>query len=48
MDLSTFHSPAVKRLAAEHELDLADIPGSGLGGRIRRDDVLAYLEARER
>jgi pyruvate/2-oxoglutarate dehydrogenase complex dihydrolipoamide acyltransferase (E2) component len=45
-DLSRFHSPAVRGLAAEHGLDLADILGSGIGGRIRREDVLAYLEAR--
>ena len=48
MDVSTFHSPAVRRLAAKHDLDLADIPGSGIGGRISREDVLAYLEARGR
>ena len=34
-------SPAVKRLAAEHGLDLAAVPGSGVGGRILREDVLA-------
>ena len=32
-------SPAVKRLAASHGLDLATIRGSGVGGRILRTDV---------
>jgi pyruvate/2-oxoglutarate dehydrogenase complex dihydrolipoamide acyltransferase (E2) component len=46
-DFSTFHSPAVRRLAAENGLDPADIPGRGLGGRVRLEDVLAYLDARK-
>jgi len=41
-------SPLVRRLAREHQIDLAQIPGTGLGGRIRRDDVLHYLAQRER
>ncbi len=36
-------SPAVRRLAREHSVDLARISGTGLGGRITRDDVLRYL-----
>ena len=36
-------SPAVRRLAREHSVDLARIQGTGLGGRITRDDVLRYL-----
>jgi len=32
-------SPLVRRLAAENNLDLAKVPGSGVGGRIRREDV---------
>src|SRR5690606_39627773 len=39
-------SPLVKRLLKLHELDPEDIPGTGAGGRIRRDDVLAYLDRR--
>lgn len=38
-------SPAVQQLAAEHAIRLTDVPGTGLGGRITRKDVLAYLEA---
>ena len=36
-------SPAVRRLAREHSVDLARIQGTGLGGRITRDDVLRHL-----
>ena len=36
-------SPAVRRLAREHSLDLSLIRGTGMGGRITRDDVLRYL-----
>jgi 2-oxoisovalerate dehydrogenase E2 component (dihydrolipoyl transacylase) len=37
-------SPAVRRLAEENGLDPSVVPGSGEGGRVTRDDVLAYLE----
>ena len=36
-------SPAVRRLAREHSVDLYQVLGTGLGGRITRDDVLRYL-----
>ena len=37
-------SPAVRRLAREHSVDLDRIQGTGLGGRITRNDVLRHLE----
>ncbi len=37
------YSPAVQQLAAEHGVQLANVPGTGLGGRITRKDVLAYV-----
>ncbi|HCB13642.1 MAG TPA: dihydrolipoamide succinyltransferase, partial [Gammaproteobacteria bacterium] len=40
-------SPAVRRLAAEHGLDVAKIPGSGRNGRVTKADVLAYIEAQK-
>ena len=43
VDMARFHSPAVKRLAARHQLDLTAMTGTGIGGRIRQEDVLAYL-----
>ena len=47
IDRSDFYSPVVRRLAQEHGLDLAKIEGSGVGGRVRKRDVLAYLESGE-
>ena len=41
--VSTRLSPAVRKLAAENNLDPTTIKGSGLGGRVTRDDVLAVL-----
>ncbi len=40
-----FVSPVVARMVAEHGLDLARIPGSGLHGRVTKKDVQAYLAA---
>jgi 2-oxoisovalerate dehydrogenase E2 component (dihydrolipoyl transacylase) len=37
-------SPAVRRLAEEHGIDPTRLLGSGEGGRVTRDDVLAFLE----
>jgi 2-oxoisovalerate dehydrogenase E2 component (dihydrolipoyl transacylase) len=39
-------SPAVRKLAAEHGIDAASLRGSGMGGRVTRDDVLAAVESR--
>jgi 2-oxoisovalerate dehydrogenase E2 component (dihydrolipoyl transacylase) len=36
-------SPAVRKLAAEHGLDPLTLHGSGMGGRVTRDDVLAAV-----
>jgi len=38
-------TPLVRKLAAEHSVDLSGITGSGVGGRIRKQDVLAAAEA---
>jgi len=40
-------TPLVRRMVADHGLDLAEIPGSGLAGRVTKNDVLAYLERGE-
>jgi len=42
---SRHYSPVVRRIAAEHGVDLSQIPGSGRGGRVRKQDVLAFLES---
>src|SRR3984893_10931829 len=38
-------SPAVRKLAAEHGIDASALRGSGMGGRVTRDDVLAALDS---
>jgi pyruvate dehydrogenase E2 component (dihydrolipoamide acetyltransferase) len=38
-------SPLVRRLADEHDIDLTDVEGTGTGGRIRKQDVLAFVES---
>jgi 2-oxoglutarate dehydrogenase E2 component (dihydrolipoamide succinyltransferase) len=37
-------SPLVRRLAREHDVDLARVPGTGRGGRITKDDILSFIE----
>jgi pyruvate dehydrogenase E2 component (dihydrolipoamide acetyltransferase) len=37
-------TPLVRKMAAEHNLDLSAIPGSGLAGRVTKNDILSYLE----
>jgi 2-oxoglutarate dehydrogenase E2 component (dihydrolipoamide succinyltransferase) len=38
-------SPSVRKLAREYEVDLAEVTGSGSGGRITRDDVERLIRA---
>ncbi|MBT0721677.1 2-oxoglutarate dehydrogenase complex dihydrolipoyllysine-residue succinyltransferase [Tatumella sp. TA1] len=40
-----FLTPAIRRLIAEHTLDASQIKGSGVGGRITREDVEKHLAA---
>jgi pyruvate dehydrogenase E2 component (dihydrolipoamide acetyltransferase) len=40
----TYVTPLVRRLASEHGVDLSSIKGTGVGGRIRKSDVLAAAE----
>jgi 2-oxoglutarate dehydrogenase dihydrolipoamide succinyltransferase (E2 component) len=46
-DRSRFYSPVVRRIADKHDVDLERVKGTGIGGRVRKRDVLAYIEARE-
>jgi len=39
-------TPLVRRLAAQNDIDLSTITGTGVGGRIRKADVMAAVEAR--
>src|SRR5215210_3165226 len=38
------YSPVVMRIAAEHGIDLEQVEGTGRGGRVRKQDVMAFLE----
>ena len=44
-DRSGFYSPVVRRIAERHGVDLTRVTGTGIGGRIRKRDVLAYMES---
>ena len=44
-DRRRHYSPAVMRLAEQHGVDLAQVGGTGMGGRITRKDVLAHIDA---
>jgi len=39
-------SPLVRRLAEENDVDLAEVQGSGAGGRITKKDVMAFVDGR--
>jgi 2-oxoglutarate dehydrogenase E2 component (dihydrolipoamide succinyltransferase) len=39
-----FVSPVVARIASEHGVDPGQIPGTGRGGRVTKQDILAYVE----
>jgi pyruvate dehydrogenase E2 component (dihydrolipoamide acetyltransferase) len=37
-------SPLVRRIAKDNNIDLRQVPGSGLGGRITKDDIVGFLQ----
>jgi pyruvate dehydrogenase E2 component (dihydrolipoamide acetyltransferase) len=37
-------SPLVRRIAKQHQIDIAGIQGSGLGGRVTKHDILGHIE----
>jgi 2-oxoglutarate dehydrogenase E2 component (dihydrolipoamide succinyltransferase) len=37
-------SPLVRKLAREHNVDLSQVNGTGLGGRITKQDIMAFIE----
>jgi pyruvate/2-oxoglutarate dehydrogenase complex dihydrolipoamide acyltransferase (E2) component len=39
------YSPVVQRIAAEHDVDLDQVQGTGREGRVRKQDVLAFIES---
>jgi pyruvate dehydrogenase E2 component (dihydrolipoyllysine-residue acetyltransferase) len=40
-------SPLVRKIAREHNVDLSQVKGSGLGGRITKEDILSFIEGQE-
>ena len=44
---SPYVTPLVRKLAAENDVDLNSVTGTGVGGRIRKQDVLAAAEAKK-
>jgi 2-oxoglutarate dehydrogenase E2 component (dihydrolipoamide succinyltransferase) len=44
-DEKTFVSPVVARIAAEHNVDVGQVPGTGRGGRVTKKDILAFVES---
>ena len=41
----TFVSPVVARIAAEHGVDPAVVPGTGTGGRVTKKDIMTFIES---
>ena len=41
----SFVSPVVARIAAEHGIDPAQVPGTGTGGRVTKKDIKAFVES---
>ncbi|CAB0041966.1 unnamed protein product, partial [Trichogramma brassicae] len=39
-------TPAVRRIARENNVDLAEVPSTGKDGRVLKEDILAYLEGK--
>jgi pyruvate dehydrogenase E2 component (dihydrolipoamide acetyltransferase) len=46
-DANPYVTPLVRKLATENNIDLAGVKGTGVGGRIRKQDVLAAAEAKK-
>jgi 2-oxoglutarate dehydrogenase E2 component (dihydrolipoamide succinyltransferase) len=40
-----FVSPVVARIAAEHEIDVSQVSGTGRGGRVTKKDILGFIES---
>jgi pyruvate dehydrogenase E2 component (dihydrolipoamide acetyltransferase) len=38
-------SPVVRKIAAEHGVDIGQIPGTGISGRVTKQDILGFIES---
>ncbi len=43
--LRTKSTPLVRRIAAEHDIDISRIPGTGIAGRVTKKDILSFIES---
>src|SRR5262245_11689103 len=37
-------TPLVRKIAAEHQVDISTIPGTGIAGRVTKQDILSHIE----
>src|SRR5262249_61959430 len=37
-------TPLVRKIAAEHQVDISQIPGTGFAGRVTKQDILGFIE----
>jgi 2-oxoglutarate dehydrogenase E2 component (dihydrolipoamide succinyltransferase) len=44
-DAKSFVSPVVARIAAEHDVDVSSVSGTGRGGRVTKKDILQFVES---
>jgi len=44
-DEETRSSPLVRKIAREHNVSLSQVPGTGLGGRITKQDIMQFIES---
>jgi pyruvate dehydrogenase E2 component (dihydrolipoamide acetyltransferase) len=42
----TRSSPVVRKIAAEHNVDIRQVPGTGISGRVTKQDILGHIEGR--
>ncbi len=40
-------TPLVRKMAAEHKVDISAIPGTGISGRVTKNDILSYIDGGE-
>jgi pyruvate dehydrogenase E2 component (dihydrolipoamide acetyltransferase) len=43
----TRSSPLVRNIAAEHDVNIMDVAGSGIGGRVTKRDILGFIDDRD-
>ena len=43
--LRTKSTPVVRKIAAEHGVDISGLEGTGISGRVTRDDIMAHIES---